>query len=366
MSRPASRASRGAAAVETALCMLVIIPVFLYALFVDDMLRHALDAQEAALSTVWDYSVQDYSPEAGTGYDAVQGYARLMFCDHESGADSFRMEMGPGKNPGDPPRETAHECHNHAEEHHVGVAAHVCWLNKGAEQVRCQQPDKSVGAFGVPLHSEYMNRFSQGGLIRCSARAGIQNFLLPQQFLPEFSKVQLAKERKDRDEGGIHQHAQSTNAEGHDADLDVYLLPEERLAILTDTWALRTPASIRPGTKSGPLYDRVAQVYRDPQNVGHPLMDVAVTALLARATSSNLLNPQLALDRNAADDPATPNIAISPHAAGSQTPSERVQQEGRSRYYFNTEWRDWEQDNNQETYRNRGDWYLGCSRAEGC
>ncbi|NTX57583.1 hypothetical protein HR086_40425, partial [Myxococcus sp. CA039A] len=54
------RAARGAAAVETALCMLVIIPVFMYALFLDDLLRHTLDSQETALSTVWDYAVQDY------------------------------------------------------------------------------------------------------------------------------------------------------------------------------------------------------------------------------------------------------------------------------------------------------------------
>ncbi|HEY0093945.1 MAG TPA: hypothetical protein VGB96_06455, partial [Archangium sp.] len=55
------RVARGAAAVEMALSMLVFVPIFLYALFLDDLLRYSLDAQEAALSTVWDFTVQDYS-----------------------------------------------------------------------------------------------------------------------------------------------------------------------------------------------------------------------------------------------------------------------------------------------------------------
>lgn len=239
-----SRAARGAAAVETALCMLVIVPVFLYALFLDDLLRHAMDAQETALSTTWDYTVQDYgkAPEKGSngqdkeafaGFELVQGFARQMYCDHESGLDSFDAEP-------------ARECQEtlESEMHHKELGAHACWLNPGAEQVRCSlnrfKPDEQsagtpdspvVGSYGVGLHDAYMNRFSRGGLIRCQARLGVQNYLMGRGFLNDtFSKVDLARDKKS---GSIHANARGGKLEDDPRGVagDVYLLPRERLAI---------------------------------------------------------------------------------------------------------------------------------------
>lgn len=361
---------------ETALCMLVIVPVFLYALFLDDLLRHALDAQETALSTSWDYTVQDYAkdPAKSSGGSEpgrfsvwdVQHNARQMYCDHESGLDSF----DPGK-----PR----ECGDN-QEHHKELGAHACWLNPGAEEVTCTlnelKPDKETagtpdspvaGAYGVPLHQAYLDEFSRGGLIRCQARLGVQNYLMGRGFLNDtFSKVDLAREKKDR-AAGIHNNATGGKLENDARGVggDIYLLPRERLAILTDTWALTEAANVRPGAgRDSDLYARVARLYQDGGNAGYSDMARASQDFIQEATSQGLLHSRYARLEDGRD-PREPELAISPHEGG-DGPTEEVEQQGSRQGYYSSEWRDWEQDNNQKTYEARGNWYLGCRQAEGC
>jgi hypothetical protein len=359
-----------------AICMLIIVPVFLYALFLDDLLRYSLDAQETATSTVWDFAVQDYSkdlPTAGTkskpfgGLSVVQKHARQMFCDHESGKDRFN-DMVTVTNDDGTSGQNYKDCEE--QDHHKSLAAHVCWVNDNAKQVTCDTPDRSVGKLGATsLHSSYESTFTHGGLIRCSARAVVENYLLPKKFLPEFSdkkgEVNLTKERW-QDSSKVHENAQSgtkTNA---------YFIKEQRLSILTDTWALTKPADVRPGNKSGELYDRVANVYQNRFNIGYNQMDLGARAFFSQA-ASGLLNPafvSLGMTEDSeplgSDNPHSPNIGIKPHLKSMTTPSEKIDQEGSSRYYFNTEWRDWDQDRNRKTYQARGEFYMGCKTAEGC
>ncbi len=360
-----SRSSqRGAASVELAICMLVIVPVFLYSLFLDDLLRYSLDAQETALSTVWDFTVQDYTkplPTSGTtsspagGLSTVQKQARLMFCDHESGKDRYD-EMVPTTNPDGTSGTNYKDCED--QDHHTALAAHVCWINPDAKQVTCDSPDKSVGSIGAgPLHSRYHDSFTNGGLIRCSARAVVENYLLPKKFLPEFSddkeEVDLTKKKWS---GNVHDNSKQGTT------TDAYFIKEQRLAILTDTWALTTPANIRPGTKSGEFYDRVNNIYSNPTNVGYVEM-MAGAALYFSQAAQSLISPAY-LPMAKGDDPSKPNISIKPHLASMQTPSERIKQETSTRYYFNTEWRDWDQDRNRKTYDKRGPYYMGGKQAE--
>ena len=142
------KSRRGGAAVELALSMLLIVPVFMYALFLDDLLRFTLDLQEAVLSTGWDFTIQNYNKALPTknGASQVQSNARLMFCDHESGHEAFDGEDG-----------SSADCNG--EEHHKhDVVAHICWLNGNAKQITCPDADTSVGALSDSLYSTYKDK----------------------------------------------------------------------------------------------------------------------------------------------------------------------------------------------------------------
>ncbi len=355
------RAARGAAAVELALSMLVIIPVFLYTLFLDDLLRYALEGQEAALATVWDYTVLDYGspPKKGedqsrfVGFGLTQGFARQMYCDHESGIDSF--DSG-----------EARECADtlESEAHHQAVSAHACWLNPGAQQVQCELRD-DVGQYSVEQHDDYKQRFGRGGLIRCSSRLGVQNYLLQRKVFAQFSKVDLAREKQERG-SGIHSNAQQgTYQEGSGGvEGNVYLLPQEQMSILTDTWALTRQVDIRPGTTGSAggapssdvagtpddLYERVLHQYEHQDNPGFRQMEQDAVDFVEEAVN----------------DPRKPSIGMSPHREGANAPEETITQQGSRRRYFNSEWKDWDQDRNEQSYNERGNWYMGCNREESC
>lgn len=364
MRRVHSRAARGAAAVELALSMLVIIPVFLYALFLDDLLRHALDAQESALSTVWDYTVQDYAatPQGGekfAGFEMVQGYARQMYCDHESGIDSFD---------GNSPRECQETIES--EVHHQEVVAHACWLNPGSQQVQCTLNEEgAAGEYGISQHQSYMDQFGKGGVIRCSARIGVQNYLLQRSVFAQFAKVDLAKDKQNRG-SGVHNNAKAGEYVGdpHGVAGNVYLLPWERLSIVTDTWALTEPAEFRPGEaskKEGDLGERVAQVYKNQDNPGFTQMQQEAVHFVDEAISDELLADNMHLDgKPPGDDPREPSMSIKPF--GDDAPEETVTQQGSSQKYFNSEWRDWDDNNNEKTRDARREGYMGCKPEESC
>ncbi|NTX09229.1 hypothetical protein HUA74_11805 [Myxococcus sp. CA051A] len=355
MKRAGTRVARGAAAVETALCMLVIIPVFMYAIFLDDLLRHVLDAQETTLSTVWDYAVSDYAaePKGGdsfAGFAQTQGLARQMYCDHESGLDSYGPDKGI-------------ECKDDVS-HHQELVAHACWLHPGAQQVECTVEQQAVGSYGVTLHAAYMTRFNRGGLIRCSARSGVQNYLLPKTLFSEFSDVDLAKEPKDKGAKDVHGNAKKKR----DVEQDTYLLPWEYIALVTDTWALTESQSFQPGDsqkKAGDLYARVAQVYTNGENAGYTQMQTAAQALVTQGISNKLLSPTLELSLSKpGDDPTRVSMSIRPQNGGA--PTQRINQGQGSSTYFNNEWRDWDSDNNQKTHDKRGDYYMGCKKPGEC
>lgn len=347
------RAPRGAASVEMAVCMLVIVPVFLYALFLDDLLRYSLDVQEATVSTVWDYTVEDFSQSSEDKVAAVQRHARLMFCDHESGKGRYDV-MGPMGNYLD--------CEG--EDHHRGtaVSAHVCWINDQAKQVTCTGPDRSVGKLSGndKLYTGYADKFNQGGLVHCSARAVVENYLLPKHFLSKFSDDRGAVDlTKKRWVGGSYHD----NSKLGDKDT-AYFIKEQEMSILVDTWALTQPADVRPGKKEGELYNRVVNLYtNDGANPGFAQVK---RQLLSFNNQLKSLIASGSLPKSGGDDPGTPNLAIKPHLQGLATPSERIRQETGNAYYFNTEWRDWEQDRNRKTYEKRGEHYLGCKKLEEC
>ncbi|QRN92891.1 hypothetical protein JRI60_27155 [Archangium violaceum] len=361
--------ARGAASVEMALCMLVIIPVFLYSIFLDDLLRYSLDQQEAALSTVWDLTVQDYVKQGDP--TTVQHHARLMYCDHESGRDRYDKRASGTDANGNAFNSYA-DCEG--EDHHESLAAHQCWINPNAKQVTCTGPEKGAGSVNADtLFNDYHGQFTQGGLYRCSARLVVENYLLPKSFLPEFSddhgKVNLTK---DQWQGtSIHDNAKQGTG-GKDG--NAYFIKEQRLAIITDTWALTDPADLNPGQKrSGDMYARVANIYQNNANVGFTQMTASASSFFSSASGS-LLNPGLVGSLSSpgnsnaetmnADDPRQPNISIHPTNGA---PTQKIDQgKGGNQNYFNSEWRDWDQDRTQKTHQARGGYYMGCKNAEEC
>jgi hypothetical protein len=350
------RGPRGAASVEMALSMIVLIPIFLYSIFLDDLLRYSLDAQEGALSTVWDFTTQDYTKalkanSSGSGGTQVQYFARLTFCDHESGLDRPNAKGGDGD---------YLDCSD--PDHHRAVVAHVCWLNKDtnkAEQIRCTEPDPGVGSSLEPVFRAYGGEFSHGGYIECSAKALVENYLIPKQFLPQFSEGEDLVKHNWKGQGDVHGNAQN----GTDA--NAYFLKRQQLSIITDTWALTREADTEPGDKSGEMHERVTFAYR--RNLGYGSL-VQSYPTFSREITQDLLSP-LALAMG--DSPLSPNLAIKPHDGRTPTPSIGLDQEGRGNRganYFTTEWKDWETNKSEAIYKHgqRGDWYMGCKDAEKC
>ena len=218
---------------EMAISMLVIVPVILYALFMDDLLRFRLDAQEAAVSSVWDFTNRSYQQRTGSANDAyaVQHVDRLIFCDHSSAFDSFNRNQ---------------DCED--PRHHVAVAGHVCWLIGGSEQVTCKLADAKLGTSftGGPAMmpaNKFVSSYNKGGFFTCEAKEAVLNYLIPKHFFTQFTTVKLTDKKKSK--GNVHTAASGA---GQDA---VYDLPREQLGLLADTWAMNDIPDIDPGKKGG-------------------------------------------------------------------------------------------------------------------
>jgi hypothetical protein len=337
--------------------MLLIVPAFLYALFLDDLLRYAGDLQEAVTSTPWDFIGQDYTLQEPRGLDhqpgsapvgggtRVQRHARQMFCDHESSGDSYDR----GK-----------DCD--AQDHHEGKAlsGHICWLNPGAHQVTCDPVQKDVGLLKDKQFQQYHATFSTaGGLYDCHAKSIVENYLLPKSFLQEFSKVELSK--KNWKSSGTNYHANAIEGASDTA----YYLEEQHFSLVTDSWAVNSKPdnagtkdalAVRPDDKKGLLFERVKHVYeRDPV---FPAFKAAEALFRAETVSQGLLASYKP------DDPLTPSVSLQKVQDGA--PTQRIREENRSRKYFATPWKDWSRDAHEKTGKNRGKYYLGCKTPEGC
>jgi hypothetical protein len=338
------RKQRGAASVEAALSMIIIIPTFMYALFLDDLLRYAADVQETVTSTPWDFTGQDYAHtgEGGNaqngakgGLASVEHNARLLYCDHESSGDSY---------------EHAQDCD--AENHHNALSGHVCWLNDGAEQVTCDAADTSVGRSSDNDFKRYQGEFGTGGLYRCHAQAIVENYLMPKTFLQKFSQVEKLSKDNWKGRGTIHDNAQ----EGSDD--TAYYLAKQYFALVTDPMALNYAdgggdLAVKPGTYSGDVYQRVENVYA--HNAG-------VKNLFQEYTNFKTALTGELLKDSGSDDGSRPNVSLP--AGGSYTQS--ITEDKGSNDYFATPWSDGSSNRHQKTGEARGDYYMGCKQAADC
>jgi hypothetical protein len=349
------RAQRGAATVELAITMLLIVPIFLYALFLDDLLRYRLNQQEAVVSTAWDFTVQNYDeqlkeydpPLDPGGKSEVQHHARLMYCDHEAGLEKYDDKDYAGQYA---------DCSS--TEHHKGTAvvAHECWLNSKAHQITCKAPDSSVGMVSDGLIGKVQSgQHPYGGMFDCSGNLVVENYLLPRTFLQEFSDTNLTK----------HQWQNDANAhENSEAGTDdtAWFFDKDEIAVVADSFAYAGVQKNDPGQKgSAPFWNDVNTVYT--QNLLYEPFRLMSLTFGTRLVSQGLLNIAYSGPKYLrSDDPAKPNLAISP----SKAPSRSVKQDNGSRSYFSSPWKDYGQNAYEKSYEARGDHYMGCKDAQSC
>lgn len=277
------RRRRGQAVVELAVAMLVIVPTFMYVLFLDDLLRSKLDLEEAVISAPWEYARVNFE-EGGAG-TSLRSAVRLGWCDHTNAYNSY---------------DRGYDCSESV--HHVAMSAHQCWLTEGAKQVSCSV-DKDFGKLqGLLTVDQVHDNYTNGGLVRCSARLGVINYALPQKLFQEFTDVSMT--RTEKKSGDVHESGNGLAVESH------YLLEEQQAGLIVDTWALGKMEKI-DSTGSGNLKDRTNTVYQTYGGIGAAMGLNFYTKIIR----SDVINASVLLD-GMGDNPIDANIAFDPDQNG--------------------------------------------------
>lgn len=284
--RKAARRARGGAMVEFVLLNIILIPLFLYAIFLMDAAYLKLDLQETVVSGVWDFSQRNTEPPGGTSglmppndhdknneqeHLTATKAMRMLYSDHTSAYDDgAEVSQGNGvysdldhiRGNGDgsaAPSVTGHQ------KHHTGFGAHYSFRfeNGPDTQFECGlsndmswNPDPNFQGFGN-------SGFNAGGQVRCEATGFIYNYIIPETFLQEFSKVKMAdknlKIRKNTTGKGTHEWQD----DGASVTTD-NIIAYETAGISFNTWALRNGAKNRdsygPGNYNGQLNDADVRV----------------------------------------------------------------------------------------------------------
>lgn len=265
--RTLNRRRRGQAAVELAVTMVVVVPLTMYVLFLQDYLSYYLDWQEAVVTSSWDFAAYDYGKSeplksnsidrsgltasynnqdansVRSGVSAVAQNNRYEFCDHTSAYDSF---------------DTDYDCNE--GNHHQAMAAHQCWLvqnkDKGGRQVTCFI-DNGVGNLIEPINGGSINR---GGLGSCTAALGAQNYFIIHNFITPGSNSNHpqvleqtgdATTTKGRMTGSGTSRIHSNSGLGYGWIMGAPgTKSEDYFGIITDPWAVKTTKKHDPDSKT--------------------------------------------------------------------------------------------------------------------
>ncbi len=221
----------GAATVEVAISMLVLIPTLLYGLLIQDILMGRLDLQEAVSAAAWDFSTHyERDPD-----NEVGRYNRLTWCNHTSALDTF---------------DEGRDCGTVRP----SLGAH----RAESMNVRCQK-DESAGRPMDIVAMSFHNEYNQGGLFTCEVdNARFVNRIVPETFLQQWAQEDLAPD--------------GSRIEHHDLEVDEdpsgtwggLTLSAYTFAILADPWTLHESEEYAPGDTSGELWDRVNTIYKHP------------------------------------------------------------------------------------------------------
>lgn len=272
--------------------MVLLVPLILYTLFLEDLLAYRLENQEPTITAGWDYITNDYM----RGRKDIGRLNRLKFCDHSAAFDSFDVGYdcngvdasgGGGEDTGQGgggDLETAGGGGGgEAKGHHQAGAAHQCWLVPGADQVRCGIDSNagivamSVGT-AAPLY--HLSAWNRGGMVTCKAKLGVMNYMLPMKFMGWAGKNDVTS--KGRNNAGAGENASFNAIDAATKDTSVHndknnagnawVLQEETFAVMADPWALNDIDDVDPGTGS-PMTSAVAPGLIPGQDLYHPLLD---------------------------------------------------------------------------------------------
>lgn len=174
-----NRSRRGAAAVEMALTMIVLLPLIYYTLFLEDLLAYHLNWQEAIVTSPWDAIPIDYANKESAATMSMR-YNRVAYCDHSSTHDSFNA---------------ATDCDD--DKHHKAMTAHQCWMGQG-KQITCGR-EADVGA---DVQQDFADEFGAGGLVHCTARLNVSNWFIINRFATWGKDFIEPKRQKFSKEGG--------------------------------------------------------------------------------------------------------------------------------------------------------------------
>ncbi|MFY0529394.1 hypothetical protein ACN28I_41595 [Archangium gephyra] len=367
---------RGAAMVETALLMIVLIPLLLYALFLIDAAYMKLDLQETVVSGLWDFSTRNAeSGDKNEDFGQVQRAVRASYSDHTSAIDDGSEVSKPDL--GNVQRITGN--HDHQKHHKIYFAAQYTFrfdANVGPDtQFDCKLTEDSGWASDVTglLPSFAGSEFNVGGQVTCSATGYIYNYLIPEKLFTEFTDVKMSNLTK----------RQSATTDSHSIQgRGGNIVAHETGSLIYNTWALRNGAASGglanadigarsglmgdPDNIEGPFYDRVVFDYsRTPT---YAAVAAASGAFSARAAQQNILAAATA-------GPTTRSVAGLPNMAGTflisrykpQDPGLRQQASGGlfggGQGFQSTPYRN--VNNNYVTAgSNRGVYYMGCRQEE--
>jgi len=271
--RRTARRERGGAMVEFVLLNIILIPLFLYAIFLMDAAYLKLDLQETVVSGIWDFSQRNSEPPGfgGMGVGAPNSHAdnnamevqaseravRVAYSDHTSAFDdgaenNQSTEYGQQTYlTGNGDGAAAPSMSGH-QKHHTGFGAQYSFRfeNGPDTQFLCSlsddtgwNPDPNFQGFGN-------SGYTAGAEVRCEATGFIYNYIIPETFLQEFSKVKMAdkqlKHRKDNTGKGAHEWQD----DGASVTTD-NIIAFETAGISFNTWALRNGAKNQDNYNAG-------------------------------------------------------------------------------------------------------------------
>jgi|GEM_PF-2137152 len=236
----------GGAVVETALMLLIMVPLLFYVFLMSDVSMHLLEVQEAVIATTWDFSTAPYGfgktdwASSVRGSGSVDSYNRQQYTDHESSYIDFEATATDS---------AGNEYNDFGSEnnHHNEPFAHACWLGpsgqgresrysqytqQGSTQVVCEKQSdwlEPLSLSRIAGLNTFQSIYDEGGRFNCWAKAWVLNYLVPTTFMPEFNQAPLYD--KTKFERGSNAHSNSS-ASGNNN-----LLLKARASIFADTWA---------------------------------------------------------------------------------------------------------------------------------
>lgn len=298
MKKTLSRQQEGAAATESALLMLIFVPIFLYMAFSGEAGILLLETQEQMISTIWDFAVYPYNMDSSPQWltydgknhsqqDQISAHNRLQYADMDS---SFTNESRFFGNSMDMQTDyfstlafvqATHcdgDCKNYRHDYE----------DRKVHEVVCGMEDPVLGGFvegNIPFSSTgILQKKSKGGMVLCQEKARLKNYLLVRKFLPEF----ISKNLWDGDKYKAGKRIIDNKTDYND------IVVRHRGVLLTDTWALIESPQKHKNTNS------ISLIERDSGNTSFYFLtnDVLNGSLLATPTLAAVGYMQDAISKN--------------------------------------------------------------------